>query len=173
MEGHWGSKAVFEHRTVSNKLVNMKRKNRNKSSVPKPTIGASPKAQSASSQRVQGLQLATVTAETSMSRQKKRRTRHRAKERNELGTILCDPYDKKKAIALAQERRPGSWMLPTSSKGKAEFCVKEAKTKVVPMGVCQYTIMVQVQTWQPLNKSLSPSIYLATLSEDQAMLIPL
>lgn len=122
MEGHWGSKAVFEHRTVSIKLVNMKRKNRNKSSVPKPTIGAYPKAQSASSQRVQGLQLATVTAETSMSRQKKRRTRHRAKERNELGTILCDPYDKKKAIALAQERRPGSWMLPTSSKGKAEFC---------------------------------------------------
>jgi hypothetical protein len=99
----------------------MKRKNRNKSSVPKPTIGAYPKAQSASSQRVQGLQLATVTAETSMSRQKKRRTRRRAKERAELGTIVCTRQDHKKVIALAQER-PGSWRLPTSSEGKAEFC---------------------------------------------------
>jgi hypothetical protein len=99
----------------------MKRKNRKKSSVPKPTIGAYPKAQSASSHRVQGLQLATVTAETSMSRQKKRRTRHRAKERNELGTIVCNRVGKKNAIALAQER-PGSWMLPTSSEGRAAFC---------------------------------------------------
>jgi hypothetical protein len=66
----------------------------------KPTIGAYPKAQSASSQRVQGLQLATVTAETSMSRQKKRRTRHQAKEQNELGTIVCNRVGKKNAICM-------------------------------------------------------------------------